>query len=185
MEGKELAKEESREFTTIKEQSKVFYEAGIFKDIKSESQAIVKILAGKEMGLTPMQSMMGLFIVNDRICPMVQVVSGLVKRSVKYDYIVEKLEEQECILSFTKDGKEIGKSSFTFKDAAKAGLVNKDNWKNYPRNMLFARAMANGCRWFCPDVFSGHVAEEIQDISIVPEKSVVEVTADGEVKDGE
>jgi hypothetical protein len=41
------------------------------------------------------------------------------------------------------------------KDAAAAGLTNKDNWKKYPRNMLFARAISNGQKWYAPDVYNG------------------------------
>jgi len=53
------------------------------------------------------------------------------------------------------DGKResIGKSEFTAADAAKAGTQNMGK---FPRNMLFARAMSNGVRWYCPDVFSGN-----------------------------
>ena len=41
------------------------------------------------------------------------------------------------------------------KDASAAGLTNKDNWKKYPRNMLFARAISNGQKWYAPDVYNG------------------------------
>lgn len=173
------------DFGGVKGLGKAFYDAGIFEDVKSEAQAVVKIIAGNQYGLTPIESMMGLYIVKNRIVPLVQTISALVKKSEKYDYIVEKLDETECVLSFTREGEEIGKSTFTFKDAAKAGLVNKDNWKNYPRNMLFARAMANGCRWFCPDVFSGSVAEELQDLDPAPaQPSTVAIETTGEVTNG-
>jgi hypothetical protein len=54
-------------------------------------------------------------------------------------------------------GQTIGVSSFTMEDAKRAGLSGGDNWKKYPRNMLFARAMSNGAKWYCPDVFGGPV----------------------------
>ena len=184
--GKEVAHAAATEMATVRELSKVFYEAGIFKDIKSEAQAIVKIFAGREYGLSPMESMMGLYIVADRIAPLVQTISALVKKSKDYDYIVEKLDDTECVLSFTKEGKEIGKSSFTFKDAAKAGLLNKDNWKNYPRNMLFARAIGNGVRWYCPHIFGGSSMEELRDLGpqTPTEKTNVVIDATGEVTNG-
>jgi hypothetical protein len=40
-------------------------------------------------------------------------------------------------------------------DAGLAGLAGKDNWKKYPKNMLFARAISNGQKWFVPDAFNG------------------------------
>ena len=30
-----------------------------------------------------------------------------------------------------------------------------DNWRKYPKNMLFARAISNGVKWHCPDVMNG------------------------------
>lgn len=171
----------------VKSLSKIFYEAGIFEDVKSEAQAMVKIIAGHEYGLSPMESMNGLYIVKGRVVPMSQIISSLVKKSTKYDYSVVELTNEECTLSFSSEGKEVGTSTFTMKDAAKAGIINKDNWKNYPRNCLFARALANGCRWYCPDVFSGGVAEELMDLTTTPTKDeVVEIKPDGEVTvDGE
>jgi hypothetical protein len=40
-------------------------------------------------------------------------------------------------------------------DDAKAANLKGENWTNYPRNMLFARAVSNGAKWFCPDLFGG------------------------------
>ena len=54
------------------------------------------------------------------------------------------------------EGKVIGTSAFSIDDAKKAGLAG-DNWRKYPRNMLFARAMSNGVKWYCPNVFGGPV----------------------------
>ena len=67
---------------------------------------------------------------------------------------------------------------FNFKDAAKAGLVNKDVWKNYTRNMLFARAISNACRFFCPEVISGYyTTEELEDLdeTVMPVKTTINV----------
>jgi hypothetical protein len=45
-------------------------------------------------------------------------------------------------------------------DAKKAGTKNLDK---YPKNMLFARAISNGVKWYTPDVFAGpvYVPEEM------------------------
>lgn len=148
--------------------AEVFVQSGMFKDIKTQAEACVKILAGRELGLAPIESMNSIYIVNGRTTVMVNVISSLIKKSKKYDYRVDSMTAEECALTFfekTGDSmKELGKSTFTFKDAAKAGLVNKDVWKNYPKNMLFARALTNGARWYTPDVFSGYTPEEVENI---------------------
>lgn len=46
-----------------------------------------------------------------------------------------------------------------------ASVIEKDNWKNTPRNMYFARAITNAQRWHAPGVLSGEVpsTEEVLD----------------------
>ena len=54
--------------------------------------------------------------------------------------------------------------SWTFEQAKKAGLTNKDNWKNYPRAMLRARTIAEGVRSVYPAAIGGMmISEEAQD----------------------
>jgi hypothetical protein len=172
---------------------KVFVESGMFPDLKSQAQAVVKILAGRELGLSPLQSITDIYMVNGKVALQAKLIASLIKRSGKYDYRVDKLDEQECVISFyQQNGKmeKIGESSFTIKDAAKAGIVNKEVWKAYPRNMLFARAISNGARLYCADVVTAYTPEEVEDIRVTipvhPEKptTAIEVTPNGEVIDG-
>lgn len=169
----------------------VFAESGMFTDVKTRAQAVVKILAGKELGLSPFESMASIYIVNGKLALTSKAMSSLIKRSKIYDYHVEELTDTDCKISFykVKNDQEsiIGTSVFTFKDAAKAGLVNKDVWKNYPKNMLFARALSNGARFYCPDAICGYYAtEELQDIEqeAVSPKNIIEMNKEGEFVNG-
>jgi hypothetical protein len=167
----------------------VFVKSGLFPDVKSQAQAVVKIIAGKELGLTPFQSMSGIYFVNGKLALQVNVLSGLVRKSKKYDYKVLELTDEICKIEFIditeKEPKQLGISIFGKLDAAKAGLANKDNYKNYARNMYFARAFSNGARWFCPDAIQGYYSyEEMQDtetISNEPIKQTVTIEVPVEV----
>lgn len=166
----------------------VFAKSGMFPDVKSQAQAVVKILAGKELGLSPFESMGSIYVVNGRLSLTAKAKSGLIKRSKKYDYVIKKLDETECILSFVKDDAEIGISTFTLKDAARAGIVNNTNWKNYPKNMLFARAISNGATFYCPEVISGYATyEELEDLGeeVTTPKKQITIDANGEVVNGQ
>lgn len=166
----------------------VFAKSGMFPDVKSQAQAVVKILAGKELGLSPFESMASIYVVNGKLALTSKAMSGLIKRSKNYDYIVKKLDETECTIDIMKSNELVGSTTFTIKDAAKAGIVNGINWKNYPKNMLFARAISNACRFYCPEVISGYyVKEELDDMedTSTPKTTVSVTIPDAEVVGGQ
>ncbi len=140
--------------------AKTFAESGMFSDAKQASQAFVKIQAGQEIGIPPFQSMSGIHIIQGKVAIGAGIMAARVKGSGKYNYKVIKQDEEACSLDFYQGKEMIGNSTFTKQDAVKAGTKNIDK---FIRNMLFARAVSNGVKWFCPDVFSGpvYVPEEM------------------------
>ena len=168
----------------------VFAKSEMFPDIKNAAQGYIKILAGKELGLSPIQALNSFYFVGGRLGIAAQTMAALVKKSGKYDYQIVTHTETECIIDFfivNGDKKKIGTSRFDIKAAAKAGIVNKDNWKNYPMNMLFARALMNGVRWFSPDAVSAftYSVEELQDLQPEKKQEVITMSQEGEVKKDE
>lgn len=139
--------------------------SGRFQGDTTPAQAAVKIMAGLELGLSPIFAMSNIILVNGRVTLGASVVAALIKKSGKYDYDVVELTDNLCHLEFKVDGKRVGPSIFTMDDARLAGLTGKDVWKKFPRNMLFSRALTNGARWYAAEVFSGpiYTPEELQD----------------------
>lgn len=140
--------------TEIMSIGKAFAESGMFADIKSAAQAVVKIQAGAEMGIPPFAAMSGIHIIQGKPTIGAGLMASCVKASGKYDYKVIEQSEKICTIDFYQGKEKIGTSTFTIEDAKKAGTKNIDK---FPKNMLFARAMSNGQKWYCPDVFSGPV----------------------------
>jgi len=164
---------------SLSDVGKVFAQSGFFQDSREAAQAIVKIMAGQELGFPPVMAMTSVYIVNGRPALSASVMGALIKRHPKYDYTANELSAERCEIEFFEirsDGSEksIGKSEFTMADAKKARTQNTDK---FPRNMLFARALSNGARWFTPDVFMGPV--------YVPEELGVEGDATGNVVEAE
>ena len=145
-----------REDMQLSELGNVLVRSGFFQDAKDASQAIVKVLAGRELGFGPIASMTGVNIIKGRVSLSANLIAAAIKRSGKYNYRVAKLSEEECLLIFFEGQQEVGRSSFTSEDAKRAGLAG-DNWSKYRRNMNFARALSNGAKWYCPDIFGGPV----------------------------
>ena len=134
----------------------VLAKSGFFEDSRQAAQAVVKVLAGQELGFGPVASMTGVNIIKGRVALSANLIAAAVKRSGKYNYRVTVHDDKECTIVFFENGEEVGISSFTASDAKRAQLSGA-NWTKYPRNMLFARAISNGAKFYCPDIFGGPV----------------------------
>jgi hypothetical protein len=160
----------------------ILSQSGYFKDSKNEQQAVVKILAGLELGIPPVAALQGVVLVDGKLSLSASTCAALVKRSGKYNFKSKRHTETECTLEFYEkwgDSWEVvGESTFTIQDAQRAGLASKQNWRNYPKAMLFARAVTQGSRWFCADIFSGAIysPDEINpDLQVNEDGELVEV----------
>jgi len=149
---------------------RVLFESGFFTDIKSASAAVVKVMAGAELGFGPIASMTGVYVQNGRPTFMANLIASAVKRS-GYDYKVLTLTSEECHIEFLdKDGSSIGISEFSMQDAINAELTtgrNGHSWKHYKRNMLFSRCMSNGAKWFTPGIFGGVTPYTPEELDMV------------------
>lgn len=136
---------------------KMLAQSGYFQDAREAAQAIVKVLAGRELGIGPVAAMTGIYIVKGRVTLSANLIGAAIKRSGRYNYRVLRMDNDGCEIEFYEHGEAIGKSAFDKQDAIAAGLANGDNWRKFPRNMMWARAISNGAKWFTPDVFAGPV----------------------------
>jgi vancomycin resistance protein YoaR len=150
-----------------------FFKSGMFSDIKSAQQAVVKIMAGAEMGISPFASMAGIHIIQGKPTIGAGLMAARVKGFGKYDYKVIEHNEKVCSIEYFQGKESIGVSTFTLEDAKKAGTKNLDK---FPKNMLFARAMSNGVKWYTPDIYEApvYVPEEMEHIT--EDVQVVEVS---------
>lgn len=160
----ELVKSEQIPFGELMSIAKAFSESGMFADIKSAAQAVVKIQAGQELGIAPFAAMSGIHIIKGKPTVGANLMAAKVKASGKYDYKVIQQTDKACSIDFYQGNVKIGNSTFTIDDAKKAGTQNIDK---FPRNMLFARAISNGVRWYTPDIFTSPVytPEELKEIT--------------------
>ena len=157
---------------TLSEVGKTFAQSGFFADSRDASQAVVKVIAGQEMGFGPVTAMTGIHIIKGNVTIGAHLMAAGIKSHPKYDYRATFTDDDSaCTILFFEylaDGltrEELGRETFTLDDAQRAGLSKNDNWKKYPRNMLFARAMSNGVRFYCPDVFSGALAYTPEELA--------------------
>jgi len=140
------------QFDQIQRAACALQESGYFADSKTKAQAIAKVMAGAEIGIAPFASMTGIHIIQGKPTLGANLIATLIKNDPRYDYHIEELNDKACRIKFFENGKEAGESKFDIEDAKKAGTQNMGK---FPRNMMFARAMSNGAKWYCAGVFGG------------------------------
>lgn len=132
--------------------------SGFFKDSRRASQAIVKILLGREMGIGPASAVVGLHVFDGKVVISAGLMASMIKRSPQYDFKVISLSDEQCLIRFFENGEAAGDSLFNIEDAKRARLWGKAGpWTQYPKNMMYARALSNGARWYCSGIFMGPV----------------------------
>lgn len=134
--------------------------SGMFSDITDASQAVVKIMAGQELGIAPFQAVTGVHIIKGKPSMGAGLIASIIDAHPRYGFKTLEHTDRVCEIQFFKDGKPTGKSRFDLNDAQRAGTQNIGK---FPKNMLYARAMSNGAKWYCPGAFGGpvYVPEEL------------------------
>lgn len=156
---------EIRSLGDLQQFAQIAEESGMFKDLKTAAQAAIKIQRGLELGLAPMEAMSSLHVMEGKVTMSAQLMAAMVRRA-GYRYQVAEHTYERCDLQwFDPHGHSLGNSSFSLEDAKKAGLMNRPNWSKFAREMLFARAVSQGARWFAPEVLLGcYLPEELEPV---------------------
>lgn len=159
-------------------QAQVLAATGAFPDAKSAGLALAKVQLGATIGLAPPLAMASIDFVQGKPFIGSEILAGKIKESGKYNYKVVEISNTSCEIEFFEklddEWESTGKSAYSMADAELAGLKAKDNYRKTPRNMLFARAMSNGQRWYCPDVLNGATVYTLEERDLMRQEQAVE-----------
>ena len=141
------------------------------KDFRGKPEScMLAIQHGSEVGLSPMQSLQSIAIINSRPTLWGDAALALVQSSPVCEFVYETVEGDGEKMEAVCQAKRRGYAkpttvTFTVTDAKKAGLWGKTGpWTQYPKRMLQLRARGFALRDAFPDVLRGLVtAEEAQD----------------------
>lgn len=138
------------------------FKSGLFPNAKNGYGAYAIVQYGYELGIGPMMALKNINIISGQVACNAQLMLTLaLKKGVTYHVLEEG--DKGAKIRFKRGDVEYV-STFTEDDAKAAGLLGKDNWKKYPRDMYFWRAAAKGVRRVAPDAVMGlYTAEEISD----------------------
>ena len=144
---------------------------------EATSACAIAIMAGAELGLTPLMALRSYAVVNGRPSLWGDGIKAVVRQSGRCEYIRAggDLTKGWCEAKRSDTG-EVMRREFTWEQAKKAGLSGKTGpWQQHPDMMMERRATARCLNDLFADVLGGIVtADEAQDSDpIVNEPRVV------------
>jgi hypothetical protein len=148
-------------------QAQRLHTSRLFKTASAE-HAYAVACVGREIGVGPTTALANIAIIQGKPAFGAALVGALLRRSGRYSYRVREHDDRHAAIDFLeqRDGtwEVIGTSTFSLEDADRAGLTASPTWKRFPRNLLLARALTNGARWYAPDVLAGaaYTPEELE-----------------------
>lgn len=148
---------------------------------EAQASIFTAMQMGAEVGLSPMASIQNIAVINGKAAIYGHAQTGIVIKSGKLNKLIVSYEGEEkenldnsfkCVVyaeringtgEVTNTSKE-----FSMGDAARAGLLDKDFWIKYPKDMLAARAKSRVWRELFPDVLHGLACtvEELEESTV-------------------
>ena len=121
---------------------KIMAMSGLFPDITRASQAVVKILAGRELGIGPFAAMSDIHLIDGAPVVGARILAALVRQSGVYDYRVVEWTNARVAIDFYRHGEKLEPTvTFTDDNARRAGLDRPradgtpSSHTRFPRNM--------------------------------------------------
>jgi hypothetical protein len=141
------------------------------------ADVFITIMYGQELGMTPMQSILGIYVVNGRPGLSGQTWLARIRQAGHRMYVpcvtcgrpkgrdhgpnaghnyVADHDEKHCTVTIVRrDSDDEHTETFTWADAERAKLTKKDVWVSWPKRMLLWRATTNCATVICPEVALG------------------------------
>ena len=123
------------------------------------------ILTGREEGFTPMEALRSYWMSPDgRLAKYADALMAKMRRA-GFKFPIKEFSDTKAMLQGIRPDGEDYTSSFTYDEAKRAGLTEKDIWKKYPQRMLKARVIGDVYRFLASDLGGPtYTAEELQDV---------------------
>lgn len=142
------------------------------------SDVLVTILYGQEIGLSPMQAIQAIYVVNGRATMSGQLWLAKVRQAGHTVKLEATDKSATCTITRCDDGTSHSET-FTIEDAKRAKLADKEVWKAYPQRMLGWRAVSNCATVACPEVaLFFEVTELVEDETQRAKPTLAQVAAE-------
>jgi len=175
------------EWDTLLEMARTLVQSGFLPaGVATLEKAATVILKGRELGIPPMQSLAHLHPIGGKLTCSAELMLALLARSgITWEWERDGTDGREAAILFRRPGFAPVTGRFAMEDAQRIQVVEPRNgsrqtvrladqeaWRNYPANLLRARAISNGARMIGPDYLAG--------MSYTPEELGAKVDEDGQ-----
>ena len=159
--------------------------AGLY-GVKSREDAFIRMATGMEVGLTPWQAMRSIYVIDGRPSMSADLLVALCLRAkdVCERFHMEESTAEKATYVAKRIGQPDVRLTWTMKQAERAGLSTKTNWRAHPEAMLRARCAAALARLAFPELALGlYTPDELGDAREMGKSpgTVITITPDGEV----
>jgi hypothetical protein len=180
-----VQEDEGRLLDVVLRKAEILLKSGMLpKELNTKEKIAVLIMKAKELNMPALEAISHLYVVNQKVAIDSSGMLALILRSglaKKIQFSGDgtsawcEMERKDGVISF--------KYTFTIEDAKRAGLLNKESWQKYTKELLIARAISGCARKVFPDVVGGLYTVEELGGEEVPELPI-ELTSEAEKTTG-
>lgn len=151
----------------MKEMAGMLVATGFLPDsVNTPQKAVAIMLKGRELGLPPMLSFSHISVIKGKPTVAPELQMALIYRNcpgAKIDFL--EMTDKVCRIKAQRPSSQPAVFTFTTEDARRAGLLGKQNWSQYPEDMLRSRCIGRMARSLFPDAIMGasYSGEEVSD----------------------
>jgi hypothetical protein len=132
----------------------------------------VAAILGGELGLSVFQSLQGIAVINGTPSVWGDVATSVVMGHPDYEsheqeLVDDKNEGLTAVVKIKRKGHKLHTATFSYADAQRAGLLSKDAYKGYLKDMLVRRALARAFHAKFPDALKGFYIKEELEANVV------------------
>lgn len=153
-----LALIEDGQYNLMAKLARIAAQSGYSK--QNETQAMFIMLKGFELGISPMQALDGIQVIQGKTTVSPQLMLALINRSGQLEDMEIDSTAVRCIVTMKRVGRSPHTETFTMDNAKAMQLAGKDNWNKQPAVMLKWRAVSACARIVFPDVIQGMYTPE-------------------------
>lgn len=156
--------EEVKDLAVIEKAGQYIAKSGLF-GVKTPEQAIALMLVAQAEGRSPFEAARDYHIIQGRPCLRADSMLARFQQAGGKVRWIES-SDTKAVAEFSHPQGGSLTVTWTIERAKQAGLTGKDNWRQYPAQMLRARCISEGVRAVFPGATSGmYTPEEVQDMT--------------------